>query len=153
MRLAILREARRTGAVLHAFVVMPHHIHLVVRLPGAMTATRFMQRLKLSSSAAVRAELNAAELAQFSEQTGLNRNTFWQRSFRGKVIGSERMFSNCIRYVHWNPVQAGYVVSPEEYPWSSAPMWERGLWDPETGLRIEPQDLASDAPKFDEGAS
>ena len=150
---AILLECRRRRVVLHAFVVMPHHIHLVARMPEDLTSTQFMQRLKLSAARAVRPVLSDSEIGQFSDQTGLNRNTFWQRSFRGKVIGSPRMFENCIRYVHWNPVHAGYVSLPAEYGWSSAKMWERGLWDPDTGLRLEPQDLMGGVRTPQDGAS
>lgn len=118
---AILLECRRRRVVLHAFVVMPHHIHLVARMPEDMAATQFMQRLKLSAAKSVRSVLSEAEVAQFSDQTGLNGNTFWQRSFRGKVVGSPCMLETCIRYVHWNPVRAEYVSLPQQYQWSSAP--------------------------------
>jgi putative transposase len=112
---AILRECRQNDVVLHAFLVMPHHIHLVARMPLEMKSSRFMQKLKLGASADIKSFLSDSELRQFSDQTGLNRNTFWQRSFRGKVVRSERMFSFCVRYVHWNPIEAGYVPEPAEY--------------------------------------
>jgi putative transposase len=136
MHQTILGECRRMQAVLHAFVVMPHHIHLVVRMPQDRTPSQFMHQLKLRSSARVRPLLMPEELAAFSDQTGLNENRFWQRSFRAKVIGSPGMFSRTISYVHWNPVQAGYVESPEDYEWSSAQMWAAGLWSEEDGLRL-----------------
>jgi putative transposase len=136
MREAIIAECRRSKAVLHAFVVMPHHVHLVARMPADRGPTSFMHRLKLCASANVRPLLEPDEAAQFSDQAGLNENQFWQRSFRGKVVGSPGMFHRTIAYVHWNPVRAGYVSLPSEYPWSSAKMWEDGLWHEETGLRI-----------------
>ena len=80
--------------------------------------------------------LTPEEVAQFSDQAGLNGNRFWQRSYRGKPVGSPEMFWRTISYVHWNPVKAGYVELPGEYGWSSAKMWEDGLWDEDTGLRI-----------------
>lgn len=136
---AILRESRRSGLVLHAFVVMPHHIHFVARLPESLTPTELMRNFKPRISAVVRPMLTEEEKAQFLDQAGLNRNTFWQRSFRGKVIGSPRMFSTCLTYVHWNPVRAGYVETPAGYRWSSAKMWEDGLWVEEAGLPLDPK--------------
>lgn len=52
---------------------------------------------------------------------------------------SPGMFHRTIANVHWNPVKAGLVRAPAEYRWSSAKMWEDGLWDEEAGLRIQPQ--------------
>ena len=37
------------GAILHAFVVMPEHIHLLLHLPPNMDAPTFMKRLKAYS--------------------------------------------------------------------------------------------------------
>lgn len=136
MRDSILRECRRMGAVLHAYVVMPHHIHMVVRMPKDRGPASFFQQLKLRASARVLPLLTPEEVAQFSDQAGLNGNRFWQRSYRGKPVGSPEMFWRTISYVHWNPVKAGYVELPGEYGWSSAKMWEDGLWDEDTGLRI-----------------
>lgn len=128
----ILSECRRMKAVLHALV----DIHLVVRMPLDRDSTSFMHQLKLRASARIVPLLTTEELAAFSDQTGLNGNRFWQRSFRGKVVGSPGMFWRTISYVHWNPVRAGYVEAPEDYRWSSAKMWADGLWSEEDGLRL-----------------
>ena len=93
MRDAILSECRRSKAVLHAFVVMPHHIHLVVRMPADRGPASFMHRLKLSASARVAPLLEPEETSQFSDQAGLNGNRFWQRSCRGKVVARQACFT------------------------------------------------------------
>jgi putative transposase len=133
---AILLECRRRKVRLHAYVVMPHHIHLLLGLPSGMTAPQFMQRFKTSASERVKPLLTREELAEFSEQTGLNRNTFWQRSFRSIVIHNTNNFGIKVRYIHWNPVKAGYVEEPTAYRWSSAKAWEDGAWDEIVGLRL-----------------
>lgn len=96
-----------------------------------------MQRFKTEASSRVRSLLTQEELGVFSEQTGLNRNTFWQRSFRGIVIGDPDNFGTRVRYIHWNPVKAGYVEQPVDYRWSSARAWEQGRWDESAGLPID----------------
>jgi putative transposase len=136
MTQTILRECKRAGVTLHAYVVMPHHIHLLARMPLSLTSSKFMQRFKTSASSAVRPLLTLQELDQFADQRGLNGNTFWQRSFRGIVISSERNFGVKVRYIHWNPVRAGYVAEPTEYRWSSAMAWEEGAWHDEVGLPL-----------------
>ena len=40
MMKAILLECRRRRVVLHAFVVMPHHIHLAARMPDDLSFLR-----------------------------------------------------------------------------------------------------------------
>ena len=70
--------------------------------------------------------LSPGELAQFDQQRGLNGNTFWQRSFRGLLIETEEMFWHKANYIHQNPVEAGYVEQPEQYPWSSASLYLKG---------------------------
>ena len=134
MAKAILRECKRSQVRLPAFVVMPHHIHMVARMPTGLPASAFMRNFKPRCTNAVRPLLTPEERAQFSDQRGLNRNAFWQRSFRGKLVQNPRMFSACLIYVHWNPVRAGYVKVPADYRWSSAKMWDDGLWSDEGGL-------------------
>jgi len=134
MALAIARECKWAKAILHAYVVMPHHIHLVVTLHENMNVQQFMKILKRESSRSVRTLLAEEELARFSQQTGLNRNTFWQRSFRSIEIIGEKMFWSKVDYVHWNPVRAGLAERPEEYVCSSARLYEEGRWSEDVGL-------------------
>jgi len=129
-------ECRRTGSRLHAYVVMPHHLHMVLNLPEKLDQRKFMAGFKPRSSARIKPLLTQDERDAFSEQTGLNRNTFWQRSFRGLVIETPAFFWQKVKYVHENPRRAGYVENPAEYRWSSAHEWEAGRWDEAEGLSI-----------------
>jgi putative transposase len=135
----ILGQCAKGGAKLSAFVVMPHHVHLLLKLGERQCVTDFMRDFKRRSSSVVRPMLSDSKVRQFDMQRGLNRNTFWQRSFRSVVVLSESVFLQKVRYIHENPVRAELVAVPEDYRWSSAWMWHRGLFDPEAGL---PLDLA-----------
>jgi len=130
----LARECKLEKAALYAYVVMPHHIHMVVRLRPDQSVRDFMRIFKVNTGRAVSCILTAAELAQFDQQRGLNRNTFWQRSFRSIVIESEQMFWQKVDYVHMNPVRAGYVEHPEDFVWSSARLVLAGKLSRETGL-------------------
>jgi putative transposase len=35
-------------------------------------------------------------------------------------LGNDQEFARVRRYIEWNPVKAGLVTLPEEFPWSSA---------------------------------
>jgi putative transposase len=49
---------------------------------------------------------------------------FWQDESYDHWVRSERERNSIIRYIHFNPVSAGLVAEPEEWPWSSAG-WQR----------------------------
>ncbi len=91
----------------HAFVVMPNHVHLLITVPEGMTLERAMQLVK----------------GGFSFQAGKLfgiRTKIWQKSFVDRRV---RDASECIRfraYIHQNPVRAGLVSKAEEYFFSSA---------------------------------
>jgi putative transposase len=133
---AMLLECRRARVILHAYVVMPNHIHMLLRLPEGLTSSAFMRSFKPRTSLAIRKRLLPEEIAEFSNQTGLNRNTFWQRSFRGILIEDQRNFEIKLRYIHNNPIRSGYVSDPVDYQWSSAKAWTAGQWSEERGLAV-----------------
>jgi putative transposase len=43
----------------------------------------------------------------------------WQRRFYSCILDEKHLFA-AVRYIENNPVRAGLVKEPEEYPWSSA---------------------------------
>jgi REP element-mobilizing transposase RayT len=123
------------GSQLHAFV-MPEHIHLLLRLPLDMNASTFFNRFKGYSASVLVKTLGWKEKAMFSQQIGLNRRTFWQRSFRSRVIEAPWRFRVAAGYIHKNPVKRGLCSVPEEWRWSSAWMDAAHEWDCERGMRL-----------------
>ncbi len=45
--------------------------------------------------------------------------TLWEGRYRATLLDSERYLLCCQRYIELNPVRAGLVEEPGEYPWSS----------------------------------
>jgi putative transposase len=134
MVFAMARECTLARATLYSYAVMPHHLHMVVRMHPKMNGPQFMQTFKRETSPAIVRLLSPEELRQFDEQRGLNGNTFWKYSFRSLVLESDEMFWQKMDYTHQNPVKAGYVERPEDYRWSSAGLIMEGLLSPEFGL-------------------
>jgi len=134
MVFAVARECKLARATLYGYVVMPHHVHLIVRPRETMNGPEFMKVFKKESGEAIVKLLSEAELRQFDQQRGLNGNTFWKYSFRSVIIDGKRMFWEKMHYIHMNPVKAGYVESPEDYRWSSARLVLEGKMSRETGL-------------------
>ena len=45
---------------------------------------------------------------------------FWQDEYFDRLVRNQGEFDRIRRYIEWNPVKAGFAMSPEEFPWSSA---------------------------------
>jgi putative transposase len=87
---------------LHAFVVMPDHIHLLVT-PQQTTLEKVMALIK----------------GGFSHRL-TSKSPVWQRSFTDHRIRNQQEFETRRDYIHQNPVRAKLAESPGLYPFSSA---------------------------------
>jgi len=57
--------------------------------------------------------------AQHINRTYRRSGTLWEGRFRSCLTESEHYLLACHRYVELNPVRAGMVRDPADYPWSS----------------------------------
>jgi len=126
MTASLLHDCLELNLPLSGFVVMPHHFHAIIYLQNGIDASSAMNRIKSNSAKRVKRKLTLIELAKFNEQTGLNRRSFWQRSFRSFQIETEEAFLQKLHYIHMNPVKSELCVAPENYRWSSAHFWLAG---------------------------
>ena len=90
---------------LHAFVVMPDHIHLIIT-PGE-SLERAMQFIKGGFSYRASREFGLA-------------SQVWARGFTDHRIRDENDFLAHRNYIHMNPVRHNLVERAEEYRFSSA---------------------------------
>lgn len=148
MAASLIEDLRHYGATLHAFVIMPHHIHFLAEVPAGRTIAWLMNRVKSNSARRVLPLLSPETLAQFDHQRGLNGRSFWQRSFRSFVIDTKFGLWQKIGYIHENPVRAGLASSPVEYRWSSALLFEMGLWREVGGLCVLSSEFG-EVPRWD----
>jgi putative transposase len=132
----IFAECRRTDTSLHAYVVMSHHLHLLLTLSENMNVSRYMQKFKERSSKDLIPLLTVEERKGFDLQRGLNRSTFWKSGFRSLPAQNHKIFIQKRNYIHMNPVRAGIVQLPWEYRWSSSSLLVGGAWTPDQGLPL-----------------
>lgn len=100
----------RGDYLLHSYVVMPDHMHLLMTaLVG--TISDAMRNVKSWVAKGVR------------ERTG-RCGVLWQSSFHDRAIRTPEQFNKAVQYIHWNPVEAGLVREPEDYRFSSWGWWE-----------------------------
>ena len=105
--LGALREALEAqGCVLHAYVLMTNHIHLLVtpEQDGAIGA--LMQSL-------------GRRYVGFINRTYGRTGTLWEGRFKSTIVDSETYALACYRYIEANPVRARMVERAEQHPWSS----------------------------------
>lgn len=147
MAAAIYDDYAFEGASLHAFVVMPEHLHLLLTVPTTLTGSELMDRLKSAWANRILDVIGDEHRNRLAlANRKLRSRTVWQRSFRGPVIDKEEPFFQKVRYIHENPVRRGLCERPEDYAWSSAKLWENGMWDG-TQLRIDDGYVSSHWPQ------
>ncbi len=56
---------------------------------------------------------------QYFNFTHSRTGTLWEGRYKATVIDSEAYLLTCMRYIELNPVRAGMVKAPSDYPWSS----------------------------------
>ena len=98
----ILRAAGIHELALPAYVFMPDHAHLfAVGHSDSADLQAFVKVAKQESGYA------------FSMACG---ERLWQPSFHDRVLRDDEPDLHVIRYIFWNPVRAGLVERPEDYP-------------------------------------
>jgi len=56
---------------------------------------------------------------RYINQTYQRSGTLWEGRYKSTLVNSEQYFLVVSRYIELNPVRAGMVEHPAEYPWSS----------------------------------
>ena len=144
MALDSLAYLQDTGAIrLHAYVIMIDHLHLIAGgddLPGAM------QRFSSFTARGLVKEMHRLGLNDHLEVFRVHRtdrrksnsHKVWQTGAHPTVIYSQAVLTQKTQYIHQNPVRAGLVENPTDWPYSSLTR----INDPDTTLpRIDPVSL------------
>ncbi len=90
---------------LHAWVVMPNHVHLLVT--PQVTARKWLGPLK---------GFTGHQANRLLGRSG----AFWQDESYDHLVRNGQSFERIRHYIEWNPVKAGLALTPEEFAWSSA---------------------------------
>ena len=94
------------GVAVHAYVLMPNHVHMLVTPNSTSGVSKMMQQL-------------GRKYVSYFNATHKRTGTLWEGRFRSSVIGSIRYLFACHRYIEMNPVRAGLADTPKEFEWSS----------------------------------
>jgi putative transposase len=139
---ALANARSNVGFDLWAFVIMPEHVHLLIR-PRESEVGRILAAIKRPVSAAAKQYLcdrNATSWLQRLTvvEGGEEVFRFWQAGGGyDKNLTEEKAIQEIIAYIHANPVRRGLVEQPEQWYWSSARYWAGDLSGPLTMDSLE----------------
>ena len=123
---------KNKGLVVHAWVLMTNHVHLIVSKKGENKLEAIFRDMKKYTSMktleAIRAnpfESRKEWLLQLFNEKGKantqNENhQFWQQGNHPIELDSNKIMEQKLNYLHNNPVEAGFVVEPNHWKYSSA---------------------------------
>jgi len=103
----LLRELPITVLV---YCLMTNHYHFVLRQDGDVSSSTFIQRLFQTYTQA------------FNKQQG-RKGTLFEGRFRHVHVDRDEYVTHLCRYVHLNPLAAGLVSDPAEWPYSNYLEW------------------------------
>ncbi len=92
---------------LHAWCVMPNHVHVIFSVLPARTPA-----LRLSSIIQSWKSFTAKEANRLLARTG----SFWQREYYDHLVRDDEDFVRCVEYTINNPVKAGLCERWEDWP-------------------------------------
>ncbi len=98
--------AEKYACRIHAYVLMTNHVHLLVTPESRDGLSRMFQYV-------------GRYYVSYVNKTYKRTGTLWEGRYKANIIEEEAYLLRCYRYIELNPIRAGMVERPEDYPWSS----------------------------------
>lgn len=102
-----------SGFKLHAFCLMPNHVHLLIEPAGEPLELIFKR-------------LGVKYVGWFNRKYDRAGHLFQDR-FRSENVEDNLYFMTVLRYILQNPMKAGMESQPGSYPWSSYLAYKKGI--------------------------
>jgi putative transposase len=104
---ALFHYRDRNAYLLHEFVVMPNHLHLLLTPNSTTTLEKTIQLIKGGSS------------HEINKQSG-HKMEIWQQSFYDWTVRHANDWATKTQYIALNPIRARLAQNPMDWPYSSA---------------------------------
>jgi putative transposase len=120
--------------IIHAWVILPEHMHCVIELPKGDNdfATR-IRLIKSNFSKAIPKTERISEVRKARGERGI-----WQRRYWEHLIRDEADYQAHMDYVHINPVKHGLVKQVKDWPHSTFHhLVQQGIYPEDWGGRAE----------------
>ncbi|GJL76405.1 MAG TPA: transposase [Nitrosomonas nitrosa] len=99
-------SADALDCLVHAYVLMTNHVHLLVTPKTADSISLLFQSI-------------GRHFVPYINKTYQRRGSLWEGRHKGNILESEDYFLICMRYIEMNPVRVAMVEHPAQYRWSS----------------------------------
>lgn len=125
---------QRYQCLVHAYVLMANHVHLIVTPGQENSIAKVLQSV-------------GRRYVQYFNCAYRRTGTLWEGRYKATLIDTERYLLTCYRYIELNPVRANMAAHPAEYRWSSYRSNALGQADPLLTPHAEYLALGNDPPK------
>ena len=98
--------AERYGGDVHAYVLMPDHVRLLITPHTDNSIARILQQVGRS-------------FARYLNSAYQRSGSLWDGRYKAAIIDSEHYLLACYRYLELDPVRSMLAAQPGDYPWSS----------------------------------
>lgn len=98
--------AGKYHCAIHAYVLMTNHVHLLLTPEKEDGPSLMMKHI-------------GQRYVQYVNRTHVRTGTLWEGRFKSSIVERQDYLLRCYRYIEMNPVRAGMVRHPRDYPWSS----------------------------------
>lgn len=88
------------------FTLMSNHVHLIVTTRHGSSIDKIIHQTHLAFT------------KLYNRRTG-RKGHFWRDRYKSPVIEDDAYGLACMRYINRNPLRAGMVKKPEDWPWSA----------------------------------
>ncbi len=120
---------KNKGLIVHAYCIMPSHIHLIISTSGASLESIIRDFKKFTSREIIKAikEINESRkdwLLKAMKKKGeplkrIQNYKVWKDGNHPIELFSNHLIDQKLEYLHQNPVEAEIVTEPEHYLYSS----------------------------------
>lgn len=130
--LDIIQEVKlKTGFLLHHYVLMNTHVHLILTTPGPTLLDSIMRLIN---------HRYAIDYHKRYRRHG----HFWIGSYGASIIETDNYALACMRYLDRNPLRAKMVTDPKLWQWSSHCYYALGEANPLITPHVSYLGLAND---------
>jgi REP element-mobilizing transposase RayT len=106
----IKRNLHRYNVGMIAYCLMPNHYHFLLRQNSTIPLTKFISSIFISYVQALNKQLKSS-------------GPLFEGRYKHVLVDKEEYIVHLCRYIHMNPIQAGIVSRPEDWPYSNYLEW------------------------------
>ena len=129
---------KEKGLLIFAYVIMPSHLHLIVRAGKEKKLSTILKEFKSFTARQILDNLNKTSFKESRKEWLLRHfkaaadrhstngiHKVWQDSNHPIELYTPKVIRQKLMYIHRNPVAAGIVDAPEHYLFSSASNYQK----------------------------